>query len=109
MGMNARFSFTEQELKCLLYAVSKIRPHDSLDQEYTYDFQSFYLFFPGQKDPQSALIATLLSLDRTNWWSEITPGIQRSVRFFTEIKINYHLQCVSLQFALSMHLVPASK
>lgn len=106
------FSITEPELKCLLYAVSKIKPHDKIDQEYVFDFQSFYTFFPDQKDPQVALKATLLSLDQKNWWREITPGVECAVKLFSEIKINQHMHCVSFRFeklVLSKYLIPTAK
>lgn len=110
--MNARFSFTEQELKCLLYAVSKIKPHDTIDQEYTYDFQSFYSFFPGQKDPHAAFKTTLLALDQKNWWRETAPGVECSAKFFKEIKLDHSSESVSFKFdetVISHYLLPASR
>lgn len=110
--MNTRFSFTEQEQKCLLYAVSKITPHDSIDQVYTYDFQPFYTFFPGLKDPHAALKASLLAIDQKNWWRETAPGVECSVKFFKEIQLDHSSKTVSFKFdetVISHYLIPASR
>ena len=42
MIQKGRHKLSLQEQRCVLYAMSKIKPNDSVFQEYTFDIRDFY-------------------------------------------------------------------
>lgn len=98
MIQKARFSLSLREQKCVLYAVSKIKPTDAIFQEYTFDLKDFYSLCGTQNQSYTELKAILQGLKQKTWWIETAPGVESTVSWFNKVRINHKSGKVTIRF-----------
>lgn len=99
MIQKSRHQLTLQEQKCVLYAISKIKPDDTALQEYIFDIKDFYAVCGIQKESYTELKAILKGLADRSWWAEIDDkGTESLLRWFSTMRPNKRSGKVTIKF-----------
>lgn len=99
MIQKGRHNLSLQEQRCVLYAISKIRPDDSVFKEYTLELSEFFKICGLQKESYKEIKAILKGLSDKSWWIEIDDkGTESLVRWFSTLDIRRKSGTVSIKF-----------
>lgn len=99
MIQKGRQRLTIQEQKCVLYAISKIKPTDEAFKEYTFDIKDFYILCGIESDSYNYLKNLLKGLSDRSWWAEIDDsGTESLLRWFSTLKTNKKSGKVTFKF-----------
>ena len=99
MVQKARLNLSTVEQKCVLFAISKIKPTDTVFQEYTFDLSQFYAICGYQKESYTEMKATLKGLSDKSWWAVIDDkGTESVIRWFTTVHTNKRSGKVTIKF-----------
>lgn len=98
MIQKGRHKLSLQEQRCVLYAMSKIKPNDSVFQEYTFDIRDFYRAAGIQDESYTRLKAILTELKQKTWWIETAPGEESTVSWFNKVRSNKNKGTVTVRF-----------
>ena len=98
MIQKGRHKLSLQEQRCVLYAISKIRPEDTVFQEYTFELADFYKLCGLQGDSYTELKAILLGLKQKTWWVETAPDVESTVSWFNKVRTNKKSGTVTVRF-----------
>lgn len=98
MIQKGRHELSLQEQRCVLYAISKIKPEDTVFQEYTFELADFYKLCGLQGDSYTELKAILLGLKQKTWWVETAPDIESTVSWFNKVRTNKKSGTVTVRF-----------
>lgn len=99
MIQHARFSLSIQEQRCVLYAISKIKPEDTAFSEYTFDIKDFYALCGIDNDSYTRLKQTLKGLSDKSWWAVIDDkGTESLLRWFSTLRTNKRSGKVTVKF-----------
>lgn len=98
MIQKSRFELTVQEQRCILYAISKIKPDDHVFQEYTFELKDFYILCGLQKESYTELKNTLLELKKKSWWMPTGDGEESTVSWFNKVRTNKRSGKVIIRF-----------
>lgn len=103
MIQKGRHELSLQEQRCVLYAVSKIKPEDTVFQEYTFELSDFYKLCGLQGDSYTELKAILQGLSDRSWWATINDkGTESLVRWFSTLRTNKRSGKVTIEFHKDM-------
>ncbi len=103
MIQKSRFSLTLQEQKCILYAISKIKPTDTYLTEYTFDIKEFYAVCGISNESYTELKKQLLKLKSKTWWMLMPDGkTESAVSWFDVVRISKHSGKVTVAFHRDM-------
>lgn len=112
MIQKGRHELNLQEQRCVLYAISKIKPQDSVFQEYTFELSDFYKLCGLQNESYTKLKAILQGLADRSWWATIDDnGTESLVRWFSTLRTNGKSGKVTIEFHKDMmpYLLELSK
>lgn len=98
MIQKGRHELTLQEQRCVLYAISKIKPDDTVFQEYTFELSDFYRLCGLQKESYTELKAILIGLKQKTWWVETAPDVESTVSWFNKVRTNKKSGTVTVRF-----------
>lgn len=99
MIQKSRHQLSIQEQRCVLYAISKIKPTDEIFQEYTFDIKDLYILCGIQKESYTELKAILIGLKSKCWWMQIDDkGTESAVSWFSKVRTNKKSGKVTLKF-----------
>lgn len=99
MIQRGRHELSLQEQRCVLYAISKIKPDDTVFQEYTFELADFYKMCGLQMESYAPLKAILKGLADRSWWATIDDnGTESLVRWFSVMRTNKKNGTVTLKF-----------
>jgi plasmid replication initiation protein len=98
MIQKGRHELSLQEQRCVLYAISKIRPEDTVFQEYTFELSDFYQLCGLQGDSYTELKAILIGLKQKTWWVETAPDVESTVSWFNKVRTNKKSGKVTVRF-----------
>lgn len=99
MIQKSRHQLSVREQKCVLYAISKIRPEDTTFQEYTFDIKDFYMLCGINKESYTELKAILLGLKSKCWWMQVDDkGTESAVSWFSKVRTNKKTGKVTIKF-----------
>lgn len=99
MIQKGRHELSLQEQRCVLYAISKIKPDDTVFQEYTFELAEFYNMCGLQMESYAPLKAILKGLADRSWWATIDDtGTESLVRWFSVMRTNKKSGTVTLKF-----------
>lgn len=98
MIQKGRHKLSLQEQRCVLFAMSKIKPNDTISQEYTFDIKDFYRATGLEKDTYTELKSILKTLSDKSWWVELEDGSESLVRWFTTLRTNKGTGKVTIKF-----------
>lgn len=98
MIQKGRHELSLQEQRCVLYAISKIKPEDSVFQEYTFELSDFYRLCGLQKESYTELKAILIGLKQKTWWVETAPDVESTVSWFNKVRTNKKSGTVTVRF-----------
>jgi len=103
MIQHARFSLTIQEQRCVLYAISRIKPDDTSFTEYTFDLKDFYALCGIEDQSYTRLKQKLKGLSDKSWWAVIDDkGTESLLRWFTTLRTNKRSGKVTVEFHKDM-------
>lgn len=112
MIQKGRHELSLQEQRCVLYAISKIKPEDSIFEAYTFDLSDFYKMCGLQGGSYTELKAILKGLSDRSWWATIDDkGTESLVRWFSTLRTNQKSGKVTIKFHEDMmpYLLELSK
>lgn len=99
MVQKGRHELSLQEQKCVLYAISKIKPEDTVFQEYTFELADFYRMCGLQNESYTELKAILQGLSDRSWWATIDDkGTESLIRWFSTLRTNKRSGKVTIKF-----------
>lgn len=98
MIQKGRHELTLQEQRCVLYAISKIKPDDTVFQEYTFELADFYKLCGLQGDSYTELKSILIGLKQKTWWVETAPDVESTVSWFNKVRTNKKSGTVTVRF-----------
>lgn len=99
MIQHARFSLSVQEQRCVLYAISKIKPEDTAFNEYTFELKDFYTLCGIEDQSYTRLKQTLKGLSDRSWWAVIDDkGTESLLRWFSTLRTNKRSGKVTVKF-----------
>lgn len=99
MIQKARHKLSVQEQRCVLYAISKIKPDDTAFTEYSFELNDFYAMCGLQSESYTELKAILKGLSDRSWWAEIDDkGTESVVRWFSTVRSNKGKGTVTVKF-----------
>lgn len=99
MIQKGRHKLSLQEQRCVLYAISKIKPTDEITQEYTFELADFYKMAGLDKESYTEFKAMMKELSDKSWWIEIDDkGTESLVRWFSTLRTNKGKGTVTLKF-----------
>ena len=98
MIQKGRHELTLQEQRCVLYAISKIKPEDSVFQEYTFELSDFYKLCGLQDESYTKLKDILIGLKQKTWWVETAPNVESTVSWFNKVRTNKKSGTVTVRF-----------
>lgn len=105
MIQKGRHNLSLQEQRCVLYAISKIRPDDSVFKEYTLELSEFFKICGLGEKRYTELKAILKKLSDKSWWIEIDDkGAESLVRWFSTLVIHKKSGKVVIKF--HEHMMP---
>lgn len=111
MIQKGRHNLSLQEQRCVLYAISKIKPDDAVFQEYTFELADFYRLCGLKKESYTEIKAILKGLSDRSWWIKVAPKTESLVRWFSTLRINEGSGKVAIKFHEDMmpYLLELSK
>lgn len=98
MIQKGRHQLSVREQRCVLYAISKIKPTDDIFQEYTFELKDFYALCGLADESYTELKAILLGLKQKAWWVETEPGVESTVSWFNKVRTNKREGKVTIRF-----------
>lgn len=98
MIQQARMGLTLMEQKCVLYAISKVKPGDTILQEYEFDIKEFYLICGIENESYTRLKKILKDLRDKSWWVITENGEETPVSWFNKVRISKQAGKVSVRF-----------
>lgn len=99
MVQHSRHDLSLQAQKCILYAISKIKPDDDAFTEYIFDIKDFYHMCGVENESYDDLKAILIQLKSKSWWVEIDDhGTESAVSWFNTVKTNKGTGKVAIKF-----------
>lgn len=98
MIQKARLSLTLQEQRCVLYAISKIKPDDTAFTEYTFNLKDFYALCGIEDESYTRMKATLMKLKQRSWWMKTPDGEEVTVSWFNKVRTNKKDGKVTIRF-----------
>ena len=100
MVQKGRHKLTIQEQRCVLYAISKIKPDDTAFQEYVFDIQLFYDACGIQNESYTELKSILVGLKSKCWWIPLKddPDTESAVSWFSTVRTNKKTGKVTIKF-----------
>lgn len=99
MIQKGRHELSLQEQRCVLYAISKIKPEDTVFQEYSFELSDFYKLCGLQGDSYTELKFILQGLADRSWWATIDDkGTESLVRWFSTLRTNKRSGKVTIKF-----------
>lgn len=99
MVQKSRHQLSVREQRCVLYAISKIKPDDTAFQEYTFSLADFYALCGLADQSYTELKAILKGLSDKSWWATIDDkGTESVVRWFTIVRTNKKSGKVTIKF-----------
>lgn len=102
MIQKARYTLKPQEQKTILYAISKIKPDDPIDKEYSIDIKDFFKVCGLTSDKNYSHFKKLIKdlSDKSWWYSE--NDTERLIRWFDTLNINKKSGIIKLRFHREM-------
>ena len=97
MLQKGRHELSLQEQRCVLYAISKIKPSDTVFEEYTFELSEFYKMCGLSKESYTDLKAILYGLRQKSWWVDID-GEESTVSWFNKVRTNKKNGTVTVRF-----------
>lgn len=98
MIQKGRHQLSKQEQRCVLFAISKIKPSDSVFQEYDFEISDFYTICGIQNESYTELKAIMTGLKSKTWWIETAPNEESTVSWFNKIRTNKKSGTVTIRF-----------
>lgn len=98
MIQKGRHELSLQEQRCVLFAISQIKPDDTVFQEYTFELADFYRLCGLQKESYTELKAILIGLKQKTWWVETAPDVESTVSWFNKVRTNKKSGTVTVRF-----------
>lgn len=98
MIQKGRHQLSLQEQRCVLYAISKIKPSDEVFQEYTFDIKDMYRVCGIQDESYTRLKDILTGLKQKTWWVETAPDVESTVSWFNKVRSNKRSGKVTIRF-----------
>ena len=99
MVQKGRHQLSVREQRCVLYAISKIKPDDTAFQEYTFSLSDFYALCGLADESYNELKAILLSLKSKSWWATIDDkGTESAVSWFSIVRTNKRSGVATIKF-----------
>lgn len=98
MIQKGRHKLSVQEQRCVLFAISKIKPTDTVFQEYTFDLSDFYKLCGLRDESYTELKSLLVGLKQKTWWIETAPGEESTVSWFNKVRTNKNSGTVTVRF-----------
>jgi plasmid replication initiation protein len=100
MVQKGRHKLTIQEQRCVLYAISKIKPEDTAFNEYVFDIQLFYDACGIQNESYTELKSILVGLKSKCWWVPLKndPDTESAVSWFSTVRTNKKTGKVTIKF-----------
>lgn len=100
MVQKGRHKLTIQEQRCVLYAISKIKPGNTAFDEYVFDIQLFYDACGIQSESYTELKSILLGLKSKSWWVPLKndPSTESAVSWFSTVRTNKKTGKVTIKF-----------
>ena len=98
MIQKARYRLSVQEQRCVLYAISKIKPEDTAFSEYSFELNDFYALCGLQNESYTELKEILKTLKSKSWWIETAPGEQSTVSWFNKVRVSQKSGKVIVRF-----------
>lgn len=102
MIQNARYALSVQENRAILYLMSKIKPTDSVFQEYTFELKDFYAICGIESDSYTKLKEMLLELKKKVWMARLQDGSESAVSWIEVARVNKRSGRVTLGFHRDM-------
>ena len=87
MVQKARFTLKPIEQKTLIYAISKIKPTDTIDTVYTFEISDFYKVCGIDRDSYTWFKQNIQNLSDKSWWYD-DGKTETLIRWFNTLKIN---------------------
>lgn len=98
MIQKGRHQLSLQEQRCVLYAISKIKPGDTALSEITFDIKQYYEVFGIKKESYTEMKEIIKSLRDRSWWTTLEDGSETAVSWFAKVKINRQSGKVTIRF-----------
>lgn len=99
MIQKGRHKLSLQEQRCVLYAISQIKPTDEVFQEYVLDLNLFYRVAGLSGESYTELKSILKGLSDKSWWARIdNKGTESLVRWFSTLRTNKGKGTVTIKF-----------
>ena len=99
MIQKGRHELSLQEQRCVLYAISKIKPEDAVFQEYTFELKDFYTLCGIEDQSYTRLKSILQNLSDRSWWVTIDDkGTESLVRWFSTMRTNKGSGTITIKF-----------
>lgn len=99
MIQKGRHELSLQEQRCVLYAISKIKPEDTIFQQYTFELKDFYTLCGIEDQSYTRLKSILQNLSDRSWWVTIDDkGTESLVRWFSTMRTNKGSGTVTIKF-----------
>lgn len=99
MVQKGRHQLSVREQRCVLYAISKIKPDDTAFQEYTFSLSDFYALCGLADESYTELKAIMKGLSDKSWWATIDDkGTESVVRWFGTVRTNKKSGKVTIKF-----------
>lgn len=99
MIQKGRHELSLQEQRCVLYAISKIKPEDTAFTEYTFELKDFYALCGIEDQSYTRLKAIMQDLADRSWWVTIDDrGTESLVRWFSTMRTNKGSGTVTIKF-----------
>lgn len=99
MVQKGRHQLSVREQRCVLYAISKIKPEDTAFQEYTFSLSDFYTLC-GLADQSYTELKAILKGLRDRSWIAVTDdkGTESTVSWFNKVRTNKREGRVTIRF-----------
>ena len=100
MIQKGRHQLSARETKAVAFAISKIKPTDTVFEEYTFDIKDFYKICGIQTDSYNEVKAILNSLADRGWDIPLKndPNVISRVRWFSTLRTNNRGGKVTIKF-----------
>ena len=100
MIQKSRHQLSLQEQRCVLYAISKIKPTDDVFAEYSFELKDFYTICGIQKESYTELKAMMVGLKSKCWWIQLKddPNTESAVSWFNVVRTNKKSGKVTIKF-----------
>lgn len=98
MIQRSRFDLTLREQRIVLFAISKIKPHDTSDTLYEFNMRDMCKIV-GTKDESYTRIRSIAkSLSDKSWWALTDTNEESLVRWFSVFRIDHDTNTIKLKF-----------